>query len=143
MKIPLLPLLLAVASVTAAAQTYSLGSFTLDGGGGTSTGGIYAVSGALGQPDATVTLTGGAFAVTGGFWVLPGVVQTSGGPRLTVMPGAPGQAVLSWTPATAGFVLQESPGLQPPAWVNSESGAQNPVAVPAGQAARFYRVFKP
>ena len=91
----LLVLLGMVGPLRLAAQTYSLGPFTLDGGGGTSTGGLYAVSGALGQPDAAVTLTGGAFAMTGGFWVLPGVVQTSGGPRLTVVPGAPGQAVLS------------------------------------------------
>jgi hypothetical protein len=26
--------------------------FTIDGGGGTSTGGVYAVSGTIGQPDA-------------------------------------------------------------------------------------------
>ena len=35
-----------------AAQTYALDWSTIDGGGGTSTGGVYAVSGTIGQPDA-------------------------------------------------------------------------------------------
>jgi hypothetical protein len=34
------------------AQNYSIDWFTIDGGGGTSTGGVYSVSGTIGQPDA-------------------------------------------------------------------------------------------
>lgn len=45
---------------------------TIDGGGGTSTGGSFAVSGTIGQPDAGIALNGGAFTVVGGFW--PGAV---------------------------------------------------------------------
>ena len=44
--------------------------YTLDGGGGTSTGGDFALSGTIGQPDAG-TMTGGDFELAGGFW--PGV----------------------------------------------------------------------
>lgn len=36
----------------ALAQSYSIDWFTIDGGGGTSTGGVYSVSGTIGQPDA-------------------------------------------------------------------------------------------
>jgi hypothetical protein len=41
--------------------------YTIDGGGGTSSGGTFVLSGTIGQPDAG-TLTGGAFTLRGGFW---------------------------------------------------------------------------
>jgi hypothetical protein len=41
--------------------------YTIDGGGGTSTGGTFTLSGTIGQPDAGV-LTGGSFVLRGGFW---------------------------------------------------------------------------
>jgi hypothetical protein len=40
----------------------------VDGGGGTSTGGVYTLSGTIGQPDASAAMTGGAYTLTGGFW---------------------------------------------------------------------------
>jgi hypothetical protein len=46
---------------------YERAWFTIDGGGGTSTGGDYALSGTIGQPDAGET-SGGDYAVSGGFW---------------------------------------------------------------------------
>jgi hypothetical protein len=64
-------------------------------------------------------------------------------PTLTIAPATPGNATISWTPATAGFVLQETLSLAPTNWVNSLSGATNPVVVPATVSAKFYRVFKP
>jgi len=45
--------------------------YTMDGGGGTSTGGDFVLSGTMGQHDASTAMTGGDFALTGGFW--PGV----------------------------------------------------------------------
>jgi hypothetical protein len=56
----------------------SISSFTIDGGGATSTGGTFALSGTIGQPDVAATkgtgggLGGGTFLVVGGFW--PGTV---------------------------------------------------------------------
>ena len=47
---------------------YDVSWDTLDGGGGTSSGGRYAVSGTVGQPDAGPAMSGGSYAVTGGFW---------------------------------------------------------------------------
>ena len=44
------------------------------GGGGTSTGGVYSVSGTIGQPDAGL-LTGGSYTLAGGFW--PGGAVTA------------------------------------------------------------------
>jgi len=48
------------------AQNYAIDWWTIDGGGGTSTGGVYSVTGTIGQPDAGSTaMTGGAYSVTG------------------------------------------------------------------------------
>lgn len=41
--------------------------FTIDGGGGTSSGGGFTLSGTVGQPDPG-TATGGGFTLVGGFW---------------------------------------------------------------------------
>jgi len=48
-------------------QNYDLTWWTIDNGGGTSTGGNYMLSGTLGQPDAGV-LSGGTYSLIGGFW---------------------------------------------------------------------------
>jgi hypothetical protein len=58
----------------ATAQTgggYDLTWSTIDGGGGTSTGGGFELSGTIGQPDAgpaSGPMVGGDYALTGGFW---------------------------------------------------------------------------
>ncbi len=56
-----------------AAATNSLGNFeipwhTIDGGGGTSAGGNFALSGTIGQHDAGNPMTGGNYSLIGGFW---------------------------------------------------------------------------
>lgn len=52
---------------SAAAQNYEITWYTIDGGGGTSSGGGYEVSGTIGQPDAGFA-SGGGFELDGGFW---------------------------------------------------------------------------
>lgn len=49
---------------------YDLTWSTIDGGGASSTGGAFSLSGTIGQPDAQVApvMTGGAFELNGGFW---------------------------------------------------------------------------
>ena len=49
---------------------YSVDVWTIDGGGGHSSGGVFSVHGTIGQPDAELLhpATGGGFAITGGFW---------------------------------------------------------------------------
>jgi hypothetical protein len=142
MKRILLSLVISLSSFAAPAQ-YSIDWSTIDGGGGTSTGGVYSVSGTIGQPDAGGPLTNGQYSVTGGFWALPTAVQTVGAPTLSIAPATPGFALISWTPNTPGFVLQETLRLSPTNWVNALSGATNPVSVPAALPTKFYRLFKP
>lgn len=125
------------------AQSYVVTSSTIDGGGGTSTGGVYSVSGTIGQPDAGGPMTNGQYSVTGGFWALPTAVQTPGAPVLAIVSAGAGQATISWSPPTAGFVLQETWSLSTANWTNSVSMATNPVVVPATVPAKFYRLFKP
>jgi hypothetical protein len=130
-------------AVAAHAQQFTIDWHTIDGGSGTSTGGVYAVSGTIGQPDAGGPMTGGNFSLTGGFWALPIAVPTPGTPTLQIVRGAPGLATISWNPATPGFVLQMSDNLATPNWSDAPSGAANPVTVPAALPSKFYRLRKP
>lgn len=57
---------------------FEIVSSTIDGGGGSSTGGDFEMSGTIGQPDAGAVMTGGDFELTGGFWA--GVSSASGAP---------------------------------------------------------------
>lgn len=125
------------------AQSYTIDWYTVDGGGGTSTGGVYSVSGTIGQPDAGGPMTNGQYSVAGGFWALPTAVQVTNAPTLTIVPATPGNVTISWTPNTPGFVLQETWSLSPANWTNSPSGATNPITVPATLPTKFYRLFKP
>jgi hypothetical protein len=135
-------LLSLTAAQTAHAQSFSIGWFKIAGGGSSSTGGSFAVSGAIGQPDAGGPLTNAQYSVRGGFWVLPQAVPAPGSPALVIVPSGPGQATLSWSPATPGFILQETTSLVSPNWTDSASGAANPVTVSAILPARFYRLVK-
>lgn len=140
MKIALLALL--TGTLTAAAQNYSIDWFTIDGGSGNSTGGVYSLSGTIGQPDAGGPMTGGNYSLVGGFWALPFAVQSANTPLLSIAPIGSAQARISWTPDTPGFVLQETTNLSTGPWINSPSGASNPVIVPATLPIKSYRLRK-
>jgi len=60
-------LVLAAGAAVVAQTGYELNWWTVDDGGGTSTGGDYALGGTAGQPDAG-TATGGDYVLSGGFW---------------------------------------------------------------------------
>ena len=127
--------------LAALAQPFAIDWYTVDGGGGTSTGGSYTLSGTIGQPDAAATtLSGGIYTLQGGFW--PGLIVTipGEGPTLLIqLSGA--NVILSWSPDTPGFALEQTDDLTTLIWVDAPDG--NPVTIPAGVAARFYRLKKP
>ena len=91
---------------SAGAQNYSIDWFTIDGGGGISTGAVYSVSGTIGQPDAGPAMSGGNFSLTGGFWSLISVAQTPGAPSLTITRSGT-SVIVSW-PSPSGFVLRQN-----------------------------------
>jgi len=59
--------LLLIVSTALARSGYDLSWWTVDGGGGTASGGSYTLVGTIGQPDAGI-LTGGDYTLGGGFW---------------------------------------------------------------------------
>jgi hypothetical protein len=59
--------LLAVSVIRAAPTAYELSWWTVDGGGGTSSGGAYILNGTIGQHDAHCA-SGGTYLITAGFW---------------------------------------------------------------------------
>ena len=91
------------------AQPYSIDWYKIAGGGGASTGGVYAVSGTIGQPDAGVAMTGGNYSLTGGFWALIAVVQTPGAPTLYITES--GNTVTIYWQAASGWTLQQNNNL--------------------------------
>ena len=105
-------LVLLFASGSACAQSYSIDWYKVSGGGGTSTGGTYTVSGTIGQHDASGAMSGGNYSVTGGFWSLINVVQTPGLPNLIIVRNAPNTVKVLWPdPATNTYTLQQTPSL--------------------------------
>jgi len=102
--------------VASHAQSYSIDWYKISGGGGTSTGGQYSLSGTIGQPDASGAMTGGNYSVTGGFWSLF-AVQTPGAPLLTIT-YIGNQAIVSWPSPSTGWTLQTNGNLTTGTWVN-------------------------
>jgi hypothetical protein len=100
-----LPTLLGLA-LCALAQSYSLDSSRISGGGGVSTGGVFSISGTMGQPDAGA-MSGGSFSLQGGFWGLLTAIQTPGAPLLS-MTRANNRVTLSWPLVATGWMLERT-----------------------------------
>ena len=98
------------------AQSYTIEWYKVSGGGGTSTGSVYSISGTIGQQDAGGPLTGGSYSLTGGFWALY-AVQTPGAPLLTITYSS-NQAIVSWPSSVTGWTLQTNANLSTANWVN-------------------------
>ena len=149
------PLRLSVAAVslllalTAAAQ-YAIPWHSIDGGGATapSTGGVYALSGTIGQVDAgRVARRNDHYRLESGFWGI--AVQQAGFPSLSVTQQST-NAVLSWITPETGFIVQFTTNLTPSTvWTDlgpatSTNGTTNAVAVPFDDAERaFFRLRRP
>jgi hypothetical protein len=111
-----LSMLSALVCAAVHAQSYSIDWYKISGGGGTSTGGVYTISGTIGQPDAGGGMSGGNFVVTGGFWSLY-AVQTPGAPTLFITKLG-NQAIVYWDPTVTGYTLQTNANLATPTWGN-------------------------
>jgi hypothetical protein len=59
--------LLTSSALASSEAAYLLNWYTVDGGGGTSIGGVYSLSGTIGQADAGA-MSGGVYTLLGGFW---------------------------------------------------------------------------
>jgi len=70
-----------VVGIAYAQGGYTLAWWTVDGGGGTLAADSYALSGTVGQPDASPALSNGGYTLVAGFWggIAPGGGGGGGG----------------------------------------------------------------
>ncbi len=145
-SVAMLLLLLGVPALHA--QSYSIDWFTVDGGGGTSTGGVYSVSGTIGQPDAG-KMSGGNFSMDGGFWGIIAAVQTPGAPLLSIARTTTNTVAVFWLSPATGYVLQQNTnGVATVNWSNvvttpSDDGTTKTIVINPPTGNRFFRLFKP
>jgi hypothetical protein len=136
-----IPVFLMLTLVTHA-QQYSIDWYKVSGGGGTSSGGVYSVSGTIGQPDASGAMSSGNYSLTGGFWSL-NAVQTPGAPVLTITYSG-NQAIVSWPSSVTGWTLQTNNNLATGSWGNYLGTVVNNSATnspPKGNL--FFRLTQP
>lgn len=147
MKKLLLTFFVGMAAVPVLAQ-YSIDWYSVDGGGGTCTGGVYSVTGTIGQPDAGA-MSGGNYTLVGGFWGLIAAVQTEGAPYLTVT-RSNNAVVVSWPLPATGWLLHTATNLvtsgsvwteMPPPYQTNGANLQFTEPMPVGN--RFYRLHQP
>jgi hypothetical protein len=129
------------------AQSYTIDWYKIAGGGGTSTGATYQVTGTIGQHDAGGPMTGGNYSLTGGFWTLISVVQTAGLPNLTITFVAPNSVKVSW-PDTGTYTLQQNSNLAGGSWITSghtitTSNGTNSVIITLPTGNLFFRLKQP
>lgn len=123
--------LLSGISARAQASGLAINWFTLSGGGGTSAGGGYALSGSIGQAD-TGAMGGGSYTLQGGFW--SGVTNAVPSPNVTLQAQRVGMSVqLTWSQGT----LLQADQLTGPWTTNT---ALSPYLVTPTALHKFYRV---
>ncbi len=139
---------MALAATTVQAQSYSIDWYTIDGGGGTSTGGLYSVSGTIGQPDGG-HMSGGSYTIDGGFWGIIAAVQTPGAPLLRIFNTPTNTIVVAWPAPSTGFSLQQNPVVNnAPGWTGVTNvpvvvGSENQVFVSPPAGNKFFRLKYP
>jgi len=129
------------------AQTYSINWYKVAGGGGTSSGGTYQLSGTIGQQDAGGPMTGGGYSLTGGFWSLIAALQTPGAPELTITHSG-NSVIVSWPAPSTGWVLQQNGNVVSTNWIASgytisTSGGTNSVTITPPSGKLFFRLMYP
>jgi len=127
-------------------QTYTLDWSTIDGGGGTSTGGVYSVTGTIGQPDAG-HMSGGNYSLDGGFWGLIAAVQMPGAPLLSIALTPTNTVLISWPYPSTGFSLQQNGVLTTTNWISVTNapvqvGERWQLIVQPSSGNRFLRLMK-
>jgi hypothetical protein len=128
------------------AQQYSIDWYKVSGGGGTSTGATYQVTGTIGQPDASGAMTGGNYSLTGGLWSLIAVAQTPGAPTLYISQSG-GTVTVFWQDVS-GWTLQQNNNLTSPAGWSASGGVTtangtNSITILPPTGNLFFRLSNP
>ena len=95
---------------------YSIDWFTVDGGGGTTSVGVFEISGTIGQPDAGSLIAGG-YVIEGGLWGDLETVPEPGPPGLAIAGVFHGIVMISWPAPSTGYVLQVNTDLTTTNWL--------------------------
>jgi hypothetical protein len=139
--------LLLLTGAVASAQSYAITSHTIAGGGGTSSGGVYAVTGAIAQHDSNATSTGGTYSLSGGFLAQYMALQQTGAPHLFIR-GVGANVQVVWGANVPGWLLQaNSTDLAPANWLDvggtpSVIGAEQFHQFAPGSGRVFFRLRK-
>jgi hypothetical protein len=128
-----------------AAGTFQLEHAGVGQGGGTSSGGGYAVTGQIGGIGIGQSF-GGPFTLEGGSLAMFAVVQTAGAPQLTLT-RVGNDVILSWPVTASGFGLEQAGSLAVPTWGDPGItpvivGDFYQVTVPAVGSSKFFRLQK-
>jgi hypothetical protein len=144
-------------STTRAASTtgFEVPWWTVDSGGGVSSGGGFEVIGTIGQPDAAPKLVGGCWSIDPGFWGAYAAVQAPGTPELHVRLISPFLVRVSFNPGCDDWVLQYASelGVAPEAsiWTDDPVSELLPIGdelarefhIPSWGPRVFFRLRKP
>ena len=128
-------------------QQYSVDWYKIAGGGGTSTSGVFSVSGTIGQPEASRAMTGGNYSLTGGFWSLISVAQTPGAPTLYISHA--GSSLTVYWQAISGWSLRLNNNVAALAgWIPSgysihTSNGINSITITSPTENLFFRLSSP
>ena len=130
-----------------ASAQYQITQWSIDAGGGHSSGGSHSLTGSIGQPTARGA-TSARYKLLAGYY---GIVALSpaeeGAPQLRIATGAR-EFILAWPATAKDFQLQEAPSLTTPAWSDVRQaaqlvGAEYQVRVPWQVGDRYFRLRKP
>ena len=126
------------------AQSYSIDWFTIAGGGGSSTGSVYSITGTIGQLNASTLMTRGNFLLTGGFWSLY-AVQTKGAPMLSIS-RTNNAVMISWPSTSTNWILKQNTNLNNTNWITApepitDNGTLTIIFANPHAGNRFYRLF--
>jgi hypothetical protein len=111
-----------------------------------SPGGVYSVSGTIGQLDAGGPLAGGNYSLTGGFWSLY-AMQAPGAPLLSIQ-FTNNTTMVYWPSPSTGYNPQVNTNLATTNWVTPSEAVNDNSSIkyiivnpPTGN--RFYRLKNP
>ncbi len=138
--------LLLLAASVASAQSFSITSGSI-AGGGSSSGGQYSLTGTIAQPEASAASTGGTYSISGGFFAQYVALQQVGAPHLIIR-GVGADVQVVWGSNVPGWVLQfNSADLANTGWLDvvgapTVSGPEQFLQFAASSGRVFFRLKK-
>ena len=119
-------------------SVFAIPRYAIHGGGGTSSGGGFAISGAVDVVSAR-EMAGGTFALRSGLGVIH-LLQTPDTPPLRIRIAGPDSVEVFWEAGDEAWLLEETPSLITPDWRDSNVHTRGSHTVPATGRERYFRL---